>query len=61
MYFYLEQGMTRCFKDEVVRNFVSVTLTDDNQTLEMTFNILDNDAVDHFKTNLKQGVDGINV
>lgn len=23
IYFYLEKGMTRCFKDEVVKNYVS--------------------------------------
>ena len=61
MYFFMEPEMTRCFKDNIKSNYVSSIKTDDWQTLEMTLNILDKDVVDNFKSNLRQGVDGINV
>ena len=53
--------MTRCFKDNIKSNYVSNMNVDDWQTLEMTLNVLDKDVVDNFKSNLRQGVDGINV
>jgi hypothetical protein len=49
IYFYLEPGMEKCFKDEVVKNY----------TLEMTINVLDKEIVQNYKKNLKQSVDGI--
>merc|ERR1711990_1210242 len=51
IYFFLEPGQERCFKDEVVKNY----------TLEMTINVLDKEVVQNFQTNLKKGVDGINL
>ena len=61
MYFFMEPEMTRCFKDNIKSNYVSNMNVDDWQTLEMTLNVLDKDVVDNFKSNLRQGVDGINV
>ena len=39
IYFYLEKDMTRCFKDELVKNY----------TLEMKLFILDKDVVDNYE------------
>ena len=51
IYFYLERGQEKCFKDEVVKNY----------TLEMTINVLDKEIVEYYNTNLKKGQDGINL
>jgi len=39
IYFYMEPGQERCFKDEVVKNY----------TLEMVINVLDKEVVDNYK------------
>ena len=60
IYFYLEPDQKRCFRDEVVKNFVSFsTFNNYVQTLEMTINILDENVVRNYKDNLKKSVDGI--
>jgi hypothetical protein len=64
IYFYLEKGMEKCFRDEVVKNFVSLTfayLILFLQTLEMTINILDQEIVDNYNQNLQKQVDGISL
>ena len=61
IYFYLEPDMKRCFKDEITKNFVSLTFSLIQQTLEMTLNILDDNVVKNYKDNLIKQKDGFNL
>ena len=61
IYFYLEKDQVKCFKDEVVKNYVSLfqPLISFIQTLEMTINILDKEITKFYDEALTKGTDGI--